>query len=1685
MSLVFTTATSLPIYAQSRGFLLSQSSPPASSNSSGTRQPNQAFGGQIAVFFRDDSAEFSVDSSVEFSVNSSRILTFKRYALTGYILGSLRLWDTNGNLLAVLQHKDNKIKSAIFSPDGQQVLTTGDQNVRLWDKNGNLLTTLAHKDVATIQFSPDGHRILTIAKRDVHLWDRRGKLLAVLQDKYRVKSVIFSSDSKRILTIGEWEGVKLWNSQGNLLATLETANFSDHAIFSPDGSHILTKNGASKSGCSGRLWDREGHLLAEIRRECGKVSGLIFSHDGNYLLAEADHTVHLWDKRGNFIKEFLHHQEKINSLGFSPDGRYILTYTLSVKANKAKEVIRLWNIKGNLIATIPVVTSRYENAFHSLHFSRGGRYILTRGSDSDSIARLWDAKGNLLATLQHQGRISSLQFSPDGRHILTDSHDKTARLWDLEGKTVAVLQNKGEWLNPVFSPDGNYILASSSNVALLWDKKGNPLAVIQGHAGINSIKAVFSPNGRYIVTSKDYDDKTSRLWDVAAIIAIQKQQREALQSLEAKVSDRNAQLTVVQGSIAELSPDGQYILTAGRYYEARLWDMQGNLLTLFSGHESWIGGIAFSPDSNQILTSAYRAVRLWDRKGNLLAVLRHNDLLRDVVFSPDGNYILGVGGLRSASSLWDRQGNRLVTFPEGNAKFSPDGRFILTFADGANTARLWDKEGNLLTVFKGHQDSVRGAIFSPDGKQILTRSSDKTARLWDRKGNLLAIFDKHGDSVSDAAFSPDGNRILTAGGVTVRLWDTQGELLKVLRGHEDLVFITKFSPDGSRILTAGRDHTARLWDREGNLLAVFRGHKYLIDDAEFTPDGRYIVTVSIQDDTTRVWDISAAIAANAEQATALQASQGSVSNKNAPQAEAALKAAIQLNQQGTLESRQQALQKLDEALKLYRSDNNLDKAAHTLRLMGNIHTNLGQFQAALDAYTQALPLSRQAGAKAEEAAVLNSLGQLYTDLADLQTALNYHQQVLPLLYQLNDKGGAATTFNNIGNIQANNNDWKVALDAYTQALIISRPAGDLAAEATALSNIGSTYIASQDWGTALNAYNQSLLITRHLQDKTKETGILNQLGKINAALGQPAVAQEQYTQALALARQLGYKTEEANILYNQAILNRQQNNLTAAKTGIETAIQITEALRSQIASQELRQSYFARNQEYYQFYIDLLMQLHQKDPGKGYDALALHISERARARSLLEQLTEASLNLKADLDPVLLTEEKHLTKALNAAEQKRLNLLNHPGGYKNTNLEAVKTEINSILQQLQTLEARIRRANPAYANLKYPDPLTLKGIQDKILDDKTLLLQYALGKERSYLFLVSKTDLKTYTLPPKAEIEAAVERYRTLLLSPNFTELGQGQVLSQLLLGPVADRLKGQRLVIVGDGKLQLLPFAALPWGTGKNIAPLMATNEIITLPSATSLAVQREQWQKRPPASKTLAVMADPVFKANDPRLGHNTRQAKAGDLSQYENLIRNGCSDFDRLPNTAAEAEQILALVPDAQRFSATGFEANYATATHPNLSQYQIVHLATHGCIQDNPLLSNLALSFFQPDGQKAATSLLKLQDIYNLKLNADLVVLSACQTGTGKEIQGEGVVGLTRGFMYAGARRVVVSLWSVNDRATSILMSDYYRQMLQQGLSPTAALQKTQLAMWQSGNYAAPYYWAAFTIQGDWY
>jgi CHAT domain-containing protein len=333
-----------------------------------------------------------------------------------------------------------------------------------------------------------------------------------------------------------------------------------------------------------------------------------------------------------------------------------------------------------------------------------------------------------------------------------------------------------------------------------------------------------------------------------------------------------------------------------------------------------------------------------------------------------------------------------------------------------------------------------------------------------------------------------------------------------------------------------------------------------------------------------------------------------------------------------------------------------------------------------------------------------------------------------------------------------------------------------------------------------------------------------------------------------------------------------------------------------------------------------------------------------------------------------------------------------------------------------------------------------------------------------------------------------------------------------MLLGPVASQLGRKRLAIVADGALQYISFAALPAPSSGNDEgrisraepqPLFVEHEIVSLPSASTLATLRRETAGRKPAVKSLAVLADPVFADDDTRVRRNVGKAGAKEKTRSANsdetdivslqMSRSGRETgvigaegaFGRLLSTRREATAILTLVPERDRMQALDFEASRTTALRPELGEYRIVHFATHGMLNNiHPELSGIVLSLVDKEG-KPQDGFLRLQDIYNLKLSAELVVLSACQTGLGKEIKGEGLIGLTRGFMYAGAPRVVASLWKVDDRATSELMKRFYQGLLgPEALRPAAALRQAQLSIWKEKQWRAPYYWAAFVLQGEW-
>lgn len=850
-----------------------------------------------------------------------------------------------------------------------------------------------------------------------------------------------------------------------------------------------------------------------------------------------------------------------------------------------------------------------------------------------------------------------------------------------------------------------------------------------------------------------------------------------------------------------------------------------------------------------------------------------------------------------------------------------------------------------------------------------------------------------------------------------------------------------------------------------------------------------------------------------------------------------------------------AMDYLSRSLALRRAIGDQAGEAFSLADLGMVHSSLGELQAALDYYTQALPFFHNSGDLQSEAVILNNIAATNGELGERQKALEYYSKALTIRRAAGDRRGEGITIANIGANYYTLGENERALEEYNRALSIFQELQDKVGETRVLERIAIVYSANQESQKAIEIYNNLLEIWRARKDKRFEGTTLLRIGRSYYGLKNYALALDYLMQSLEIAREVKNLSDEAEILqilgavyrstgkleqsveayqqalniYRQTGLHREvvalfgsarteilRGNLDTARKQIEQAIDLTESLRAKLSSLDLRISVLADNKKYYETYVDVLMRMHEREPDRGYDAKALQIHELASARGLLDLLNEARADIRQGGDPVLLNRERTLQQQLNEKERYRISLTRARG--KEKQVAEVEEELSRLLSQYRETQAEIRARSPQYAALTQPRPLELREIQTQVLDSDTVLLEYALGDERSYLWFVSENSYASFVLPGREEIERQARRFYDLLSvnpaaestdSPNPAAKGNyteaAIALGKMLLGPIADRLAGKRLLIVSDGALQYVTFGALhkPLAGKAGISgrqslvplsrhyrPLIFDNEVVMMPSASTVAFLRSESSGRKRATKTVAVLADPVFGRDDSRMSASKEDStRAVVSSSAVDIVKSsardsGLGDFTRLRFSRREAESITSLVPKESSLQALDFAASRVTAQSTEMADYRILHFATHGLLNSkHPELSGLVLSLVDEQG-KDVDGFLRFYEIYNLKLNADLIVLSACQTALGKEVSGEGLIGLTRGFMYAGAQRVVASLWRVDDHATAELMKRFYQGMLTEGLRPSAALRAAQISMLKDRRWVMPHYWAAFTIQGEW-
>jgi CHAT domain-containing protein/Tfp pilus assembly protein PilF len=814
-----------------------------------------------------------------------------------------------------------------------------------------------------------------------------------------------------------------------------------------------------------------------------------------------------------------------------------------------------------------------------------------------------------------------------------------------------------------------------------------------------------------------------------------------------------------------------------------------------------------------------------------------------------------------------------------------------------------------------------------------------------------------------------------------------------------------------------------------------------------------------------------------------------------------------LSEQGYI---QEALDNYRQVLSACRADSGCpeDQQFELLWNIGDFYGAMGDYQREIDYLDQALRLAHATANRHQEANILQLIGATHQAAGENEKALTYFRNALAVAREAGLRRGELFIMNRLGNFYVSQGEYSKALGYFERNLAAKRESPlSGPGQAVALTGIGVVYHRQSELKKALESLEQALPLWPY-KVGIRST-ILQELASVHRDLGEIPKALEYDNQVLEESRAGKHAEAEAFALCDIARDKRAAGDLLGARRDMEAGLDLFEALRLRIAGSELRVTYFAKAQKNYESYIDLLMQMHSMYGDRRFAEAALQASERERARSLLDMLTEAGVDFGQGADPELVKQEYVLAHRLQARSKFQAQLLSGEHSEKQT--ELVARELEVLTREYESTEAQIRATSPRYAALTQPQPLDIRQIQEQVLDSDTLLLEYALGQDRSYLWAVTPSSFISFTLPKRADIEIVARRVRELLTVRGTRIKNESQQareariahskaefplaashLSEMVLGPVASLLGNKRLLLVNDGVLQYIPFAVLPMpGHGRSSTPLMAEHEIVTVPSASVVSVLRSEQSTRHVGPKSVAVLADPVFDKEDPRV---TKQHKviaktpsppiSDELKRSWGDLGSGDGQIPRLLFSRREAEAIMASAPRSESLKAVDFHASHATATSSVLAQYRIVHFATHAVLDgQNPALSGIILSLVDSHGQPQ-DGFLRLYEIYNLHLSADLVVLSACQTALGKEIQGEGVVGLTRGFIYAGAERIMASLWEVDDVATAELMSRFYQSMLKEGLRPAAALQKAEMGMWRQTRWKDPYYWGAFTLQGEW-
>lgn len=800
-------------------------------------------------------------------------------------------------------------------------------------------------------------------------------------------------------------------------------------------------------------------------------------------------------------------------------------------------------------------------------------------------------------------------------------------------------------------------------------------------------------------------------------------------------------------------------------------------------------------------------------------------------------------------------------------------------------------------------------------------------------------------------------------------------------------------------------------------------------------------------------------------------------------------------------------QTLLDALKLYNKIGDPRGQAFTNIAIANALAFMDRRQDAINVYKMAESGFPDNLDIVEKARLYNGIASIYERYQDWTLAIIYRKKALILFNKAGHKYGELATLIGLGKLNFLDTKTTLGSQYFENALILGEQINDKFYLAVIYKEIGTYSGQMGKSDKAIKYFNKSLALLE-ANNSTREISLVyDQLGDFYANNNNFKVSEDYFNKALEIHRKIKNSFSESQTLFRLAYLKSIENKDFTALNYLKNSLTITENLNSDVLNSELTKIYFSNVYDRYELYIKVLMKMHRRLPKNGYDLKALQVVEKSRSRSILENLRLAEINFIADADPKTVEREKNIRNSLNLKSNKLTELLSSSAN--KTEVTKLDEEINELKNEMAEIYADLKQKSPIYSAIKSPSEFAVKEFQNKILDQNTVLLEFSFGKEESYVWLIGKDSFEVFVLPKREVLENQIDKLLEFLVSSRIAKRGEeiadyqkrvienekkfnkeSRVLSEQLFGQFAEKLKDKRLIIVPDGKLRYFPVSALPVPGG--VEPFLLKNEIVYEPSASTLNLLRMSAKKAEIPMKDFLVFADPIYSKNDVRLmtGKDNVDTKSVEIAAKENepfwnnfRSMDSLNSLRRLPASKEEADSILGVFDPKTSNIVSDFSANRKGFLGTNIADYKVLHFATHGYLnEERPELSGIVLSQYDKHGNKQ-DGFIRLQDIYSLNLSADLVVLSACDTGIGKEVKGEGLMSLTNGFLQVGAKTVISSSWKVDDEATLLLMKNFYKTLADENLTPSEALRKAQIKMYQDSPYKSPFYWAAFTVQGE--